>query len=242
MRVLAIIPARGGSKGVPRKNIKLLNGRPLLSYTVESALGSSRLDEVVLSTDDNEIAELGRQLGVSVPFMRPPELSDDSAPTFPVVMHAVEQLENAGLNFDAVCLLQPTNPLRKSKDIDGCIDLLETTGADSVVSVLSVPHQYNPKWVYLPNENGELELSTGECSPVARRQDLPPAFHRDGSVYVTRREVLDNYGDLYGRKLRGYEIDPDRSVNIDTLEDWILAERIFHRRGRSVRENKLYCS
>ncbi len=232
MRVLGIIPARGGSKGIPRKNVKLLNGKPLLAYTIESAIAAKRLDRTILSTEDNEIAELGLSLGIDVPFMRPPELSGDEAPTFPVVMHAVEELEKAGDRFEAVCLLQPTNPLRRSEDIDRCIELLESTGADSVVTVSEVPHQYNPNWVYLQNDYGELTLSTGETRPIARRQDLPRAFYREGSVYVTRRSVLYRYEDLYGRRLRGYEIDRSRSVNIDTEEDWHRAERLLIRSTR----------
>ncbi len=227
MKVLGIIPARGGSKGVPRKNIRLLAGKPLLAYSAESALAAKRLDHVILSTDDDEIAEAGRSLGIDVPFIRPVELSDDKAPTFPVVVHAVRHMEDLGMKFDAVCLLQPTNPLRTAQDIDACVELLETTGADSVISVLRVPHQYNPKWVYWQNALGEMTLSTGESSPVARRQDLPPAFHRDGTIYVTRRSVLDEYGHLYGKKVQGYELDPARSVNIDTIDDWELAEKML---------------
>ncbi len=228
MKVLGIIPARGGSKGIPRKNVKPLLGRPLLSYTTESALRSKRLSNVILSTDDAEIAEMGRDLGVEVPFIRPSELASDSAPTFQVVVHAVEYMEkNNSFKFDAVCLLQPTNPLRRAEDIDACVELLEDSRADSVISILPVPHQYNPKWVYWRDEKGEMILSTGESAPVSRRQDLPDAFHREGSVYVTRREVLDTYGDLYGRKVQGYEIEPQRSVNIDTLDDWKQAEKIL---------------
>ncbi len=227
MNVLGIIPARGGSKGVPRKNIRELLGKPLLAYTVECALKSTRLSCVVLSTDDKEIAAIGRGLGADVPFLRPAELADDAAPTYPVVMHAVQYLEGHGRSFDAVCLLQPTNPLRQPADIDACIELLENTGADSVISVLPVPHQYNPRWVYLKNGEGDLVLSTGESAPIARRQDLPAAFHRDGSVYVTRTEALRRDGNLYGTHVRGYLIDRERSVNIDTPEDWDIAERML---------------
>lgn len=227
LKVIGIIPARGGSKGVPRKNIRLLAGKSLLAYSVESSLAAKRLDHVILSTDDLEIAETGRSLGVDVPFIRPAELSDDKAPTFPVVIHAVRHMEGFGMHFDAVCLLQPTNPFRTAKDIDACVELLETTGADSVVSVLRVPDQYNPNWVYWQNDRGEMTLSTGESSPVARRQDLPPAFHRDGTIYVTRRSVLYECGNLYGERVQGYELDPARSVNIDTIDDWDLAEKML---------------
>ncbi len=226
MRVLGIIPARGGSKGVQRKNIRLLCGKPLLAYTSDSAMGATRLSHTILSTEDLEIAEVGRSLGLDVPFMRPAELATDSAASFPVVVHAITELEKQGESYDAVCLLQPTNPLRRAADIDNCIELLESSSADSVVSVLPVPHEYNPKWVYWQSELGEMTLSTGESSPTTRRQDLPPAFHRDGSVYVTRRSVIDDFGDLYGRRVRGYEMPRQYSVNIDTADDWALAEQL----------------
>lgn len=180
-----------------------------------------------MSTEDPEIADVGRSLGIDVPFMRPAELAEDTTPTLPVVLHAVRTLENEGDYYDAVCLLQPTNPLRRSEDVDASIDLLESSGADSVISVLRVPTEYNPKWVYWQNEIGELELTTGEGSPIPRRQDLPPAFHRDGSIYLTRRNILDEFGNLYGTKVRGFELDPKRCVNIDTNEDWELAENIL---------------
>src|SRR5438477_7168262 len=121
MRVLGLIPARGGSKGVPGKNIRMLGGKPLLQYTAESALRSARLTKTILSTDDDRIAEVGRTCGLEVPFIRPAELAEDSTPTLPVIKHALEWMEDQGMRFDAVCLLQPTSPFRKSSDIDGCI-------------------------------------------------------------------------------------------------------------------------
>ena len=228
MKVLGIIPARGGSKGIPRKNIKLLGGRPLLAYTVESSLRARTLTRVILSTEDQEIADLGLELGVEVPFLRPAGLAQDDTPTFEVVIHSVQELESQGETYDAICLLQPTNPLRRAEDIDACIELLETLGSDSVVSILSVPEPYNPKWVYWRSADGSLVLSTGDSQPITRRQDLPDAFHRDGSVYVTRRSVLDEFRNLYGAKVSGYEIDAQRSVNIDTNEDWVFAERMLN--------------
>ena len=232
LRVLGLIPARGGSKGVPRKNIKPLGGKPLLSYTAESALAATRLAKVVLSTDDEEIAELGRSLGIEVPFMRPAELAEDSSPTLPVVLHALEALEKSGEYFDAVCLLQPTSPLRRAEDIDGCVALMEATEADSVVSVLPVPKNYNPHWVYWKDSNGSLALSTGDKDPITRRQDLPPGFHRDGAVYVTRVDTLVSRRTLYGHKVVGYEMPLEFSSNIDTPEDWRELEA---RIGKKVR-------
>ncbi len=226
LRVLGLIPARGGSKGVPRKNIRLLNGKPLLAYTAESALAASLLSRVVLSTEDNEIAKVGEELGLEV-LQRAPILAEDTTPMLSVVLDAVRRVEQSGDFFDAVCLLQPTNPLRRSADIDSCIKLLDSSKADSVVSVLPVPHLYNPKWVYWGNTDGTIALSSGESEPVSRRQDLPSAFHRDGSVYVTRRDVLFEFGNLYGEKVLRYEMDERFSVNIDTLDDWHAAEQML---------------
>lgn len=234
MKVLGIIPARGGSKGVRRKNIRPLCGKPLIAYTAEGALASAKLTKTILSTEDEEIADIGRSLGLEVPFMRPAELAEDSTATFPVILHAVTKLESRGEHYDAVCLLQPTNPLRRTEDIDNCIDLLETTEADSVISILSVPHVYNPKWVYWRSPDGEMKLSSGDIEPVARRQDLPPAFHREGSVYVTKRSVLTEHGNLYGRNVRGYEIDEANSINIDTKEDWNQAEEMIKSRSMQL--------
>lgn len=227
MRVLGIVPARGGSKGIPRKNVRLLGGRPLLAHTADAALAARRLSRVVLTTDDEEIAEAGRRCGLEVPFLRPAELARDDTPTLPVLQHAVAELERAGDRFDAVCLLQPTSPLRRAGDIDGCIELLASEGLDSVVSVLPVPHEHNPHWVYFRDAEGLLRLSTGEEQPIPRRQELPPAFYRDGAVYVVRRDVLMNGGSLYGRRLGGYLTDPARNVNLDTPADWDRAERLL---------------
>lgn len=234
MKVLGIVPARGGSKGVQRKNIKLLCGKPLLAYTAESALAAKLLSRVMLSTEDEEIAEVGIKLGLDVPFMRPMELALDTTPTIPVVLHAVETLMKQGEHYDAVCLLQPTNPLRQPEDIDGCIALLESSGADSVFTVLPVPDTYNPKWVYWRDELGRMILSTGDSEPIPRRQDLPPAFHRDGSVYVTRSEVLISQRSLYGKSIVAHEIAPDNSTNIDTQKDWLEAERRIAERSSPV--------
>jgi len=225
MKVLGLIPARGGSKGVPRKNIRLLNGKPLLAYTAESALKARNLTRVVLSTEDEEIAEVGRKLGLDVPFMRPSELALDSTPSFSVVRDALLTLQAQNENYDAVCLLQPTNPLRRAADIDACIDLLISSKADSVISILPVPHEYNPKWVFWQSADRKMLLAGGDEEPIARRQDLPPAFHRDGSIYVTRRETIFNRQSLYGSHVQGYEMKPEFSANIDTEDDWRAVEK-----------------
>ncbi len=227
MKVLGLVPARGGSKSIPRKNIRVLAGRPLLAYTAEAARRASRLGCVVLSTDDEEIARVGRACGLEVPFLRPASLAGDEAPTIGVVQHALRFLEARGETWDAVCILQPTSPLRRPEDIDCCIELLEESEADAVVSVLPVPDRYNPHWVYFKTSGGPLRISTGEKEPVPRRQELAPCFHREGSIYVVRRNVVMELGSLYGNRLFGYPIDPKRSVNIDLPEDWEAAERLL---------------
>lgn len=227
LRVLGIIPARGGSKGVPRKNLRKLAGKPLLEYTAEAALASTRLSRIILTTEDQEIAEAGRQCGIEVPFMRPESLARDDTPMLPVIRHAVKTLEDSGDRYDAICLLQPTNPLRRPEDIDNCIRLLDEQEADSVVSMLPVPVEFNPHWVWFSDSNGYLKIATGEEMPIPRRQELPAAWHREGSVYVTRRDVLVERNTFYGTRMIGYMMDPEKTVNIDTMEDWVRAEKLI---------------
>jgi len=229
MRVLGIVPARGGSKGIPRKNIRLLCGKPLLQYTAEAALAAHSLARVILSTDDREIADVGEGCGLEVPFMRPAELAQDDTPTLVVVQHVVRLLEEQGDRFDVICILQPTSPLRTAEQIDDCVALLAESGADSVVTVLPVPAEYNPHWVYFKSEDGTLHITTGERNPIPRRQDLPPAFHREGSVYLVRRDTLIECNSLYGERTIGYPIDPAASVNIDRPEDLARAERLLQK-------------
>ena len=230
MRTLAVIPARGQSKGIPRKNIKPLCGLPLLAYTAQAALAARRVTSVILSTDDEEIAQVGRQHGLRVPFLRPAELARDDSPTLPVVRHAIEWASSNGEQYDAVCILQPTTPLRQAGLVDACIALLEDSKADSVCTILPVPPRHNPHWVYFQDASGSLRLSTGETEPIPRRQSLPPAFHREGSVYVALTTVVIEQNSLYGQTLRGVVVDPDETVDIDTPEDWARAESMLQKR------------
>lgn len=225
MKVLGLVTARGGSKGIPGKNIRKLCGKPLLAYTAETALKAETLTRVILSTDDERIAEIGKRHGLDVPFLRPAQLAQDVTPTLPVICHALLTLQNTGENYDAVCLLQPTNPLRRAEDIDACVNLLRESKADSVVSVLPVPLEYNPHWVFWMNDEKQISLATGAKEPVTRRQELPRAFHRDGSIYVTRTAAVLQNRTLYGEKIRGYEINPRFSANLDTEDDWKKVEQ-----------------
>jgi CMP-N,N'-diacetyllegionaminic acid synthase len=227
LMVLGLIPARGGSKGIPGKNIKLLAGKPLLTYTAEAALAAKGLAKIVLSTDDPKIAEVGRRARLEVPFLRPADLARDETPTLPVVKHALQWFEERGEHFDAVCLLQPTSPFRSPATITACIELLQKSGADTVMTILPVPDDYNPHWVYLWDEAGFLRLSTGESEPIPRRQALPPAFHREGSVYVVRSQVVLEQNSLYGKRTVGFLVDTTASVNLDSSADWERAEAML---------------
>jgi len=219
MRILGIIPARGGSKGVPSKNTKLLGELSLLAYTAQSALASQLLTKVILSTDCPSIAAVAQHYAIEVPFLRPETLATDTASSIAVVQHAVSYLENQGEFFDGICLLQPTSPFRPKGFIDLAIQKFIKEEVDTLVSVLPVPHEFNPHWIFEPNEKGLLRIATGEEEIIKRRQDLPPAFFRDGSIYITKTSVIKT-GSFYGTKLSYIENHPDFYVNIDTLEDW----------------------
>lgn len=223
---MGLIPARGGSKGIPGKNIKYLQGQPLIAYTLESAKESKLLFKTILSSDDPEIIAVARQLGLDVPFIRPSDLASDQSPTLPVIIHALQHLKSIGEEYDAVCLLQVTNPFRRSGMIDEAIARLEESGADALISVLPVPHEFNPHWVFEAGTDGNLHISTGEERIIPRRQELPPAYFRDGAIYLTRTEVILKEKSLYGKKLAYIQGDQDRYVNLDTMDDWFKAEEL----------------
>ena len=225
--ILAIIPARGGSKGVPGKNIKLLNGKPLLAYTSEIALQSQRLTEVIISTEDEQIIEVAKNLGIKVPFVRPMVLAQDDTPTIDVIIHALQWYANQNIFFDAVCLLQVTSPFRTVEFLDKAIEKFIEQDTDSLVSVLKVPHEYNPHWTFEVNAAGNLKIATGEAEIIPRRQELPIAYHRDGSIYITKATVLLKEHSFYGKSTAFIESELEFYVNIDTLQDWEKAEEMI---------------
>jgi CMP-N-acetylneuraminic acid synthetase len=227
MKTLAIVTARGGSKGIPRKNIVPLLGKPLLAYTAEAALAATRLTRIVLSTDDEEIARVGRECGLDVPFMRPLELARDETPTIPVLQDVVRKLEVAGEFYDAVFTLQPTTPLRRPADIDGAIDLLERTGADSVISFVDVGEKHPARMKFITPDGRVIDPPFAEQLEGQRRQDLPKLYLREGSVYLTRRIVLMEQNSLRGRDCRAWIIPQERACNIDTSFDLFLAEQML---------------
>lgn len=223
--VLGIVPARGGSKGIAGKNIRILGGKPLLAYTASAALGATRLSRVLLSTDDPEIAVIGKAQGLEVAFLRRPELARDSTPMIEVVLDAVRHVQAAGQQYDAICLLQPTSPLRSSATIDRCISLLWQRDVDSVISTRPVPLEYNPHWVYFETADGLLQPCVMNQAEVPCRQQLPPAYHADGSVFVTRTQSLINRLSLRGERTLGVVSPPEEAVDLDTEDQWQSLER-----------------
>jgi CMP-N-acetylneuraminic acid synthetase len=221
------VTARGGSKGIPRKNIVPLAGRPLLAYTADAARGARRLTRVVLSTDDPEIASVGRQLGLHVPFMRPPYLAADDTPTIAVLQDVVARLEDEGEEFDAVLTLQPTTPLRRAEDIDGAIELLETSGADSVISFVEVGERHPARMKFVAPDGRVLDPPFAEALEGQRRQELPPVYLREGSIYLTRRDVLMHDHSLKGSDCRAWVVPRERACNIDEPFDLFLAEQML---------------
>ena len=230
MKVLGVITARGGSKGIPGKNLKMLAGKPLLAYTVDAARRSGGLDRVILSTDDEAIAAAGRDLGCDVPFIRPFDLAQDHTPHLPVIQHATRWMqERASYQPDAVMILQPTSPLRTPEDITAAVSLLDRSGADSVLSVSEVPTHSHPMRTLRVDNAGNAVLFVSD-EPVRkrinRRQDLPPAWVMNGAIYACRTQVLfDAEPSLYGARVVAYRMPTERSISIDDLEDWAAAER-----------------
>ena len=212
---------------MPRKNIRLLAGKPLLQYTVEAALHAKSLSRVILSTEDEEIAEIGRRLGVEVPFMRPAELAADETPMIPVVQHAIRWVENNGDRCDAVCLLQPTNPLRRGEDIDGAVELMERTGADSVISFVDVGEKHPARMKVIAEDGKVIDPPFAEQFEGKRRQELPKLYLREGSIYLTRRDTIMNEGSFKGRDCRAWIVPEERACNIDTPFDFFLADQII---------------
>jgi N-acylneuraminate cytidylyltransferase/CMP-N,N'-diacetyllegionaminic acid synthase len=226
MKILAIIPARGGSKGVPRKNVCLLAGKPLIAWTIEAAKQSDLLDRIVLSTDAEYITEVAQTYGINVPFLRPVELAQEDTPGIAPVLHAVSWLEqNESYYPDYVLVLQPTSPFRTSSDIDAAIRLAQQNQADGVVSVVPV-HQH-PYWTKCISDDGRLVDFLPLEKDYPRRQDLPPVYALNGAIYLVKREVLLEQQTYYTERTFAYIMPPERSLDIDTSWDLYLAGLIF---------------
>ena len=226
MRVLAVIPARGGSKGIPGKNLRMLNGLPLIAWTIQSALAAERVTDTVVSTDSAEIAEIARAHGAQAPFLRPADLATDSAPTEPAMRHALEQMEARNGRYDAVLLLQPTSPLRRTGTIDRALRQFDEEKADSLVGVVE-------SHAFFWRRDPQVEA----CYDYARRprrQDIPPAdrrFRETGSVYVTARNLFLTGGNRLGGRIALFEMAEEEGWEIDSLTDFAVLETLVAQTG-----------
>lgn len=220
-KVLGVIPARGGSKGVPGKNIRLVAGKPLIALSIEQARNSLYIDRTVVSSDDQQIIAVARQWGGDVPFVRPVELATDEAPGMAPVLHALDQIPG----YDYVVLLQPTSPLRLIADIDGCIQLCVSAGAPACVSVTPVTE--SPYWMFAVDAGSRLRSLLGLSSVGSRRQDLPQAYSINGAVYVARVDWLRKTGTFIAEETLGYVMPRERSIDLDTEQDLEAIEEHF---------------
>ncbi len=225
--ILAIIPARSGSKGIPNKNIKILGDKPLIQYSIDTALKCSLINKTIVSTDSQEIARIAISLGAEAPFIRPQHLAADNSPTIDTVIHTIEYLKEINIEIDTICLLQPTSPFRSMYDLEAAINHFKATKAESLISVTEVPHSYNPHWVFekVSDNSQFLKLSSGDKEIIHRRQELPKCFIRNGSIYLTKTKTIMENKSLYGDNITWYEMEQQKSVNIDTLSDWVKAEK-----------------
>lgn len=222
-KVLAIIPARGGSKSVPRKNIKLLGDHPLIAWTINEAKKSAYIDRLIVSTDDEEIAEVARKYDCEVPFLRPAELAQDNTPGIDPVLHALMMIPG----YDYVMLLQPTSPLRKVNDIDGCLEKCIHEKANSTVSVSLVDK--SPFWMYSMTERSLLEPVMAHKTPYTRRQDIPTIYSLNGAVYVAQSEWLQSTQTFLTQETIGFIMPKERSVDVDTPLDFLIVESLLMR-------------
>lgn len=221
MRNIAVITARSGSKGLKDKNIKLLNGKPLMAYTIEAAKKSGIFDCIHVSTDSEHYAEIARAYGADVPFLRDAELATDTAGTWDTVRAVVRKYNEMGKNFDTVTLLQPTSPLRNAEDIQQAFKVFNEKNADSVISICEVDH--SPK---ICNTLGEGASMNGfiDTTTVGRRQELGTYYRINGAIYIQKTEVLMNNQNLYGPKSYAYIMSKMHSVDIDDAFDFMVAE------------------
>lgn len=218
-KVLGLITARGGSKGVPHKNILSVGGKPLLVWTVDAGLGSTVIDQLILSSDDEGIMSVGRSHGCEVPFCRPPELATDESSSMDVVLHALDNKQG----FDVVVLLQPTSPLRTAADIDAACKLFANQCAPACVSVCAV--EQNPYWMYKLDELGRLSPLIDGPDRYTRRQDLPPIYVPNGAIYIADVAWLRQSRSFLTHETIAYKMPSDRSLDIDTFADIEMLQR-----------------
>ena len=227
--ILGLVPARGDSKGLPRKNIKPLLGKPLIAWTIEQALTNKYLDRVVVSTDDKEIAEISKKYGAEVPFIRPKELARDDSTTIDVVLHTLNWFENAGEKYDYLALLEPTSPLREKNDIDKCIELLiNNEAAKSIVSVSKLESAHPEFNIVIDKKSGFIKKIDGTTEfKGLRRQDLQDIYFFDGTIYISEISTLKIKRTFYHKFTISYIVPRWKSLEIDELSDIICAEALL---------------
>ena len=228
-RVLAVVPARGGSRGIPRKNLALLAGRPLIAWTAAAAQASAVIDRVVLSSEDPEILAAGRAAGLDVPFVRPAALARDDTPGVDPVLHAIASLAEAGDCYGWVVLLQPTSPLRAPADIDGAAALCVERGAPAAVSVTL--SEKSPWWMFHLGSDARMAPLLDPARRPTRRQDAAPLYVLNGAVYVARVEWLERTGTFLTQETVGFVMPARRSVDIDEPADLLWVEALLAERG-----------
>jgi len=224
--ILAVIPARGGSKGLPRKNLRMLAGKPLVAWTIEEAKKSKYIDRLILSSEDAEIISVARQWGCDAPFVRPQELATDETPAVEPILHAIDALSE---KYDYVVMLQPTSPLRIAEDIDGCIEMCVHTTAPVCVS-MTKPEK-NPEWMYRVADTGSTVPVTNSGYTSSRRQDLQPSFVLNGAVYVAETAWLKQHRTFVSEEMKAFRMPPDRSKDVDTELDLEICEILLRERG-----------
>nr|MBC8413335.1 acylneuraminate cytidylyltransferase family protein [bacterium] len=233
-RVLGLIPARGGSKGLPHKNIRPMAGKPLIAWTIEAVLASKLLDRAVVNTDDEEIAGVARDFGAEIPFMRPADLAGDATPMIDVVSHAIEILRNAGDSYDYLALFEPTSPLRKAGDIDNAIMKMidAEEGADGIVSVGEV-HLEHPS-IMKQVVNDRVRPYAVEAASVTRRQDLGVIYFPYGVIYMIKTDRLLETRSFYQEKTIPYFIERWQNYEVDDIYDFVCIEAIMRQKIKEV--------
>lgn len=228
MKNIAIIPARSGSKGLPHKNIKFLVDKPLIAYTIEAALQSELFDEVMVSTDSEAYAEIAREYGASVPFIRSTELSSDQASSWDVVKEVINWYQNIGEYYESLCLLQPTSPLRNEKHIKEAYHLYKEKKASTVISVCEVDH--SPLWTNILPENLSLTNFVSPDIYGKSRQSLEKYYRLNGAIYIMNTNYLTANGDLYGQASFAYPMTKEASIDIDDMFDFEIAKLYLNKK------------
>jgi CMP-N,N'-diacetyllegionaminic acid synthase len=230
--VLALVPARRGSKGLPLKNIRTLEGKPLLVWPIETARQSRYVDHVVISTDDPEFAEIARVAGAEVPFLRPAALASDESPSIEFILHALDALTTAGRNYDYLVLLEPTSPLTEFSDVDSALEMLvaREQDADSIVGVSSLTSNHPAFAVRITKAGSIQPYAKNDFGSLPRRQELEPLYSLDGSLYISNTNALIRERTFYHRRTLPYVTPRWKSLEIDDLLDFICIEAILKHR------------